>query len=83
MVRVVHPPPRRTRIIGLSMHVGPNLNLLWLGQNVSGQNGTGKMVWTKWYTDKMLLDKMVRTIWYGLNGTEKIINLSIPFPLTI
>jgi len=32
------------------------------GQNGSGQNGTDKMVWTKWYTDKMvgLLDKMVK-----------------------
>src|SRR6218665_3622170 len=29
------------------------------GQNGSGQNGTDKMVWTKWYTDKMVLDKMV------------------------
>ena len=36
-----------------------------LGQNGSGQNGTDKMVWTKWYTDKMVLDKMVRTKWYG------------------
>ena|SRR6218665_122701 len=36
-----------------------------LGQNGRGQNGTDKMVWTKWYTDKMVLDKMVRTKWYG------------------
>jgi len=35
------------------------------GQNGSGQNGTDKMVWTKWYTDKMVADKMV----YGQNGT--------------
>src|SRR6218665_3672426 len=28
------------------------------GQNGSGQNGTDKMVWAKWYTDKMALDKM-------------------------
>ena len=35
------------------------------GQNGSGQNGTYKMVWTKWYTDKMVLDKMVWTKWYG------------------
>jgi len=27
------------------------------------------MVWTKWYTDKMVLGKMVRTKWYGQNGT--------------
>ena len=42
-----------------------------LGQNGSGQNGTDKMVWTKWYTDKMVLDKMVRTKWYGQSGTDK------------
>ena len=29
------------------------------------------MVWTKCYTDKMLLDKMVRTNWYGQKGTDK------------
>jgi len=23
-------------------------------QNGSGQNGTDKMIWTKWYTDKMV-----------------------------
>jgi len=40
------------------------------GQNGSGQNGTDKMVWTKWYTDKMLLDKMVWTKWYGQNGSS-------------
>ena len=39
------------------------------GQNGSGQNGTDKMVWTKWYTDKMVLDKMVWTKWCGQNGT--------------
>ena len=43
-----------------------------LGQNGSGQNGTDKMVWTKWYEDKMVLDKMVRTKWYGQNGTDKM-----------
>ena len=59
------------------------------GQNGSGQNGTDKMVWTKWYTDKMVLDKMVRTKWYGQNGTDKTltikssINTLIPLPLTI
>src|SRR6218665_1999705 len=36
-----------------------------LGQNGSGQKGTGKMVWTNWYTGKMVLDKMVRTKWHG------------------
>src|SRR6218665_469807 len=56
----------------------PSLNLLLFslfsqdcsvtGQNGSGQNGTDKMVRTKWYTDKMVLDKMVRTKWYGQNG---------------
>ena len=43
------------------------------GQNGSGQNGTDKMVWTKWYTDKMALDKMVWTKWYGQNGTIYIL----------
>src|SRR6218665_662295 len=38
-------------------------------QNGIGHNGTDKMVWTKWYTDKMVLDKMVWTKWYGQNGT--------------
>src|SRR6218665_4042389 len=32
-----------------------------------------KMVWTKWYTDKMVLDKMVWTKWYGQNGMAKIL----------
>ena len=38
-------------------------------QNGIIQNGTDKMVWTKWYTDKIVLDKMVQTKWYGQNGT--------------
>ena len=60
-----------------------------LGQNGSRQNGTDKMVWTKWYTVKMVLDKMVRTKWYGKNGTDKTlpikssINISIPLLLAI
>ena len=35
--------------------------VIWtvLGQNDRGQNGTDKMVWTKWYTDKMVSAKMV------------------------
>src|SRR6218665_3910735 len=60
-----------------------NGNLMWwqwgaegvLGQNGSGQNGTDKMVWTKWYTDKMALDKMVWTKWHGQNGTDKILRI--------
>src|SRR6218665_4148177 len=40
-----------------------------LGQNGNGQNGTDKMVWTKLYTDKMVLDKMAWTKWCGQNGT--------------
>ena len=40
---------------------------------VTGQNGTVKMVWTKWYTDKMVRDKMVWTKWYGQNGTDKMV----------
>jgi len=39
------------------------------GKIGSGKNGTDKMVWTKWYTDKMVLDTMVWTKWYGQNGT--------------
>src|SRR6218665_4144745 len=57
-----------------------------LGQYGSGQNGTDKMVWTKWYTDKMALDKMVWRKWHGQNGTDKILRIShqsIPLPLTI
>ena len=42
-----------------------------IGQNGSGQNGTDKIVWTKCCTDKMLIDKMVRTNWYGQKGTDK------------
>src|SRR6218665_2261715 len=34
-------------------------------QNGSVQNGTDKMVWTKWYRDKMVLDNMVWTNWYN------------------
>jgi len=45
------------------------IKYLVTGQNGSGQNGTDKMVWTKWYTDKMVLDKMVWAKWYGQNGT--------------
>src|SRR6218665_2942446 len=47
---------------------GIQLSAAVLGQNGSGQNGTDKMVWTKWYTDKMVLDKMAWTKWYGQNG---------------
>src|SRR6218665_1429682 len=46
------------------------------GQNGSGQNGTDKMVWTKWYTDKMSLDIMVWTKWHEYKGADKIINQS-------
>ena len=46
-----------------------------LGQNGSGQNVTDKMVRTKRYTDKMLLDKMAWTKWYGQNGTDKILRI--------
>ena len=43
-----------------------------LGQNGSEQNGT----------DKMVLDKIVWTKWYGRNGTDRIINQSInPAPI--
>ena len=40
----------------------------WFGQNGSGQNSAEKMVRTKCYADKMLLDKMVRTKGYGQLG---------------
>jgi len=30
------------------------LDGLVTGQNGSGLNGTDKMIWTKWYTDKMV-----------------------------
>ena len=33
------------------------------GHNGSGQNGT----------DKMIMDKMVWTKWYGQNGTDKMV----------
>src|SRR6218665_2876148 len=46
-----------------------------LGQNGSGQNGTDKMVWTKWYRDKMVLDKMAWTKWHGQNGTDQILRI--------
>jgi len=42
---------------------------------VLGQNGTDKMVWTKWYTDKMVLDNMVWTKWYGQNGMANILRI--------
>ena len=32
-----------------------------------------KMVWTKWYSDKMSLAKMVWTQWYGQNGKDKMV----------
>jgi len=35
------------------------------GQNGSRQNGTDKLIWTKWYTDKMSLDKMAWTNRHG------------------
>src|SRR6218665_2384956 len=38
------------------------------GQNGTGQNGTDKMVRTKWHTDKMVWTK-----WYGRNGTDKMV----------
>src|SRR6218665_2521243 len=43
----------------------------FLGQNGSGQNGMDKMVWTKWYTDKMVLDKIASTKWHGQNGRRR------------
>ena len=34
------------------------------------------MVWTKWYTDKMVLDKMVWIKWYGQNGMDKMLQIN-------
>jgi len=48
-----------------------------LGQNDTGQNGTDKMVRTKWYGQNGT-DKMVR-----INGIDKITNQPIPLSLTI
>ena len=31
------------------------------------------MVWTKWYTTNIVLDKMVWTKWYGQNDTDKMV----------
>src|SRR6218665_786357 len=61
-----------------------NLNLgsvisLQMIINVLGQNGTDKMVWTKWYTDKMVLDKMAWTKWHGHNGTDQILRIKSSF----
>ena len=39
------------------------------GQNGSGQNGTDKMVWTKWYTDKMVYGQNG----IGQNGRDKMV----------
>src|SRR6218665_3318113 len=61
---------KTTQKVFLIMSSEPILPLRTVtGHNGSGQNGTDKMVWTKWYTDKMALDKMVWTKWYGQNGT--------------
>jgi len=51
-----------------------------LGQNGRGQKGTDKMALTKWYTDKMVLGKMVWTKWYGQNsigqnGMDKMVRI--------
>ena len=40
------------------------------GQNGSGQNGTDKMVWIKWYPDKMVWDKMVAIFGIDYNLSE-------------
>jgi len=49
------------------------IGLLVIGQNDSGQNGTDKNgIRIKWYTDKMVLNKM-----YGQNGTDKMVQFYI------
>ena len=54
------------------MHYNENYSTVY-GQNGIGQNATDKMVWTKRFTDKMVLDKMVQIKWYGQNGTDRIL----------
>jgi len=43
-------------------------------EEVTGQIGTDKMLWTNVIVqnsmDKMLLCKMIRTEWYGQNGSN-------------
>ena len=41
----------------------------WWLCSVTGQNGSGQNGMAKCYTNKMVLDKMVSTKWYGQNGT--------------
>jgi len=49
--------------------IRPKIYLSWISAyTVTGQNGTDKMVSTKWYTDKMVWTK-----WYGQNGTDKMV----------
>jgi len=43
------------------------------GQNGSGQNDADKMVLRKQFTNKMVLDKMVWTKWYGQYGKDKMV----------
>ena len=52
------------------------ISIALLLRGVLGQNGTDKMIWTKWYTDKMVLDKMVWTKWYGQNGMDKMLQIN-------
>ena len=52
----------------------------WLGINNDGDCGSGVvlvMVVVVAWPDKMVLDKMVRTKWYGQNGTDKMVAISI------
>ena len=49
-----------------AIHLKENIR----SSRVTGQNGKDKMVWTKWYTYQMSLDKMVRTKLYEQNGSK-------------
>src|SRR6218665_2204477 len=66
--------PTNIYINNIHMHTNIYIYIYMVtGQNGSGQNGTDKMVWTQWYTDKMVWDKMVWTKRYGQNGTDKMV----------
>jgi len=43
------------------------------GQNGSGQNGTDKMVRTKWYEQNGIRRKLYWTKRYGQNGRDKMV----------
>ena len=54
---------------GIRLHVACILLVRVLGQNVTGQNVTDTMSWTKYYEDKMLLVKMSRHFVHNIFST--------------